>query len=176
MAIFWWCFFDLKNIIWDRHSCIVWTIQDVRDVDAWSRYPMWALLNFRINPWSLNQDYPCRVKPQPPLLKSRFCVVPHGINHWSPFWVFFWLLFDISWCPLFAEVKREIKHWFSNLKVPTLDIEIKRTFNFRINATLHKSSDLSVGIKWIQFHEDKKALFFNQALQYFYLSHKFFND
>ena len=101
----------------------MWTIQDVQDVDAWSRYPMWALLNFRINPWSLNQDYPCRVKPQPPLLKSRFCVVPHGINHWSPFWVFFWLLFDISWCPLFAEVKREIKHWFSNLKVPTLDIE-----------------------------------------------------
>ena len=39
---------------WDRNYCV-----DIVNLEkVWSRYPMWALLNMKINDWSLNRDIP----------------------------------------------------------------------------------------------------------------------
>ena len=89
-------------------------------VHAWSQYPLWALLNLRINHWSLNEGYPCRVWPPPPLLESNFCVVPHGINYWSPFYAELCIHLITFRYPMVAWPCRDnidwvIKHWFSNL-------------------------------------------------------------
>ena len=55
-------------------------------LNAWSQYPMLALLSVRINAWSLHFSYPCRVWP--PLdtrEKLSLSVGLHGmeINAWS---------------------------------------------------------------------------------------------